>query len=859
MGELGAKVEGSRERNVDPLNSAPRHGRGFDLSVSRPSPRAKARANLRLLPLFLFWLISGVSVRWAGAEQPPDARALLEQLNQVSIDPGEIYVLRDAKITRDKVNLYFSRGFIGFFTKAGGEITGAAFTGEGEVLLIPPDPVEKRNLARFTQSPILEEQFTSVYMRFTDQTAKDLRALARKPDPEDLEQPVGFLEEWNPILSRLNPDYSVRVLQDLLGDRSLPYFLAQVHGANLGIFAVSVDERSLEAVDVAAARRSHGRLFGDSWCSFRSRSSDARAAELIVGAVRVLNYKIDTQINADNSLEGRAELEVESHSSQDRVLAFELSRLLKVSEVMDEKGQSLAVFQNPSLEESAASARGNDWVVVVLPSPHPAGEKYGLKFNYQGNVITDVGNRVLYVGARGSWYPNRGLGDRATFDLRFHWPARLTLVATGKCVEESSSSTTKYSRWLSDGPFPVAGFNLGAYESRVRRVGNRTIEVYATREAEALLEKRHAASAAGESVLPARVGQRDLRTALIPRVVSPLSPSALLDQVAEQGAGAVEYFERLFGPFPYPRLAISQMPGSLGQGWPELIYLPTLSFLTGAQRSEFSFGGNRGELANEIMIAHEIAHQWWGNQLGWKTYHDQWISEGLASYAAALYLSQEKGGEQKFRELLRGYKRDLLSKTKEGETVESGGPIWLGGRLSNSLNPDGFTTIVYKKASWILHMLRMLMRDPVTGSDEPFFRMLRDFVEAYRGSDPSTEDFIRHAEKYVTRSPAPALNGRLDWFFSEWVYGTGIPTYKLEASARRLASGKFAVQGTIEQSQVPAEFEMVVPIVAIYGKEHKERLGKVFVTGAGARFRFTSALKPQRVAIDEDNLLAVIR
>jgi aminopeptidase N len=329
--------------------------------------------------------------------------------------------------------------------------------------------------------------------------------------------------------------------------------------------------------------------------------------------------------------------------------------------------------------------------------------------------------------------------------------------------------------------------------------------------------------------------------------------------VAENAAHAVQYFQTLFGPFPYPRLALSQIPGNFGQGWPELIYLPTLSFLSTTERSELGGGGKVGELSEQSFVAHEVAHQWWGNQLGWKTYHDQWLSEGLASYAAALYLARGKDGERKLHDLLRSYKQDLMSKTKEGNTVESGGAIWLGQRLSNSLNPQGYHNIVYHKACWVLHMLRTLMADPKTGSDERFFRMLRDFVTAQSNGDPSTEDFVRHAEKYMPQGIDLEHNKQLDWFFNEWVYGTGIPNYKLKTVTRPLDSKKYIIEGTIEQSEVPAEFEMPVPVVAVYGRERKASLGRVIVGETGGHFRFTVAAKPSRVTVDEDAVLAVVR
>jgi len=337
----------------------------------------------------------------------------------------------------------------------------------------------------------------------------------------------------------------------------------------------------------------------------------------------------------------------------------------------------------------------------------------------------------------------------------------------------------------------------------------------------------------------------------------PLTPSALLGNVAEIASQAVQYYSSLFGPYPYPRLAISQVPGSSGQGWPELVYLPTLSFLPKTERTEL--GSSKGDMLGPGMIAHEIAHQWWGNLVGWQTYHDQWLSEGLATYAAALFVAQSKDGGRQFRDLLRIYKSDLMAKTREGSTVESGGPIWLGQRLSSSRDPQGYSNIVYKKACWVLHMLRGLMTDPKTDSDARFFRMLRDFVTHYQGQEVSTENFIHFAEKYMTPASDLENNHKLDWFFDEWVYDTGIPAYTLKTEVRSLASGQCVVQGTITQSDVSKDFEMPVRVVAFYARGKRVTLGQVVVGESEAHFKFTAPQKPLRVAIDEENLLAVVR
>ena len=804
------------------------------------------------------------------AQPVPDPRELVRQLNNATIDPSQVYALRDAQITRDRIRIYFNRGFVGLLKQTMGETNGAVFAGNGEVLLTPPTAMEKLSLAQFTQAPILEERFTMAYLRFTDATAKELLAQSRPPDPESIEQPTGFVERWDPVVLRLNPYSSLRVLQDLTGDRTRAYFHAQVRGSNLGVFQIIMDERLPEAVRVAANRLRDGTTYTDTWCSFPSRTFTSRGKPRESDAAVADAYKIRTQINSDNSLEGHADVELESRSAADRLLVFELSRRLRVSEVKDETGNSLAVFQDVQGEDSGARARGNDQILVFLPSARPVGQKYRLSFSYQGNVIENVGNGVLYVGAHGSWYPNFSFYSSAAYDLTFRYPDRLTLVASGRRAEESASDGWRQSHWVSDAPLPVVGFNLGVYNSRGRRAGTTAVEVYATREVEAELEKRHAAAQPPTDLIMRPSGAEGRPAiSIVPRGVTPLDPTASLGEVANRAAHAVSYFETLFGPFPYARLAISQIPGSFGQGWPELVYLPTLQFLSPEERREVGLGGRSANQQDQLQLAHEIAHQWWGNQIGWKTYHDQWLSEGFATYASALCLLTEKDGDRKFHELLEEYKRDLLSRNPEGHTIESGGPIWLGERLSTSLNPEGYDAIIYKKACWVLHMLRCLMKQPAAteasgrhgGADasEKFFDMLRAFVAAYKGQAPSTEDFIHFAEKYM--SPASNLDHdrKLDWFFNQWVYNTGIPTYSLHASVKSLGPNKFVVQGSIEQVEAPADFEMLVPVVAMSGKDGKATLGRVAVGGSTGPFRFTVATKPSRVEIDEDEILALVR
>ena len=185
----------------------------------------------RVFALPAWWLLAcSLHPFPCAAQQPVEPLDLLKQLDSVALDPTQIYAIRDAHISRARMDLYLNRGFIAFMTPVQGEVTGAVFWGEGEVLMIPPNRAEKRNLARFTHAPILEEKIESAYMRFTDHTAQELLAASHRPDPDDPEQPGPVVEQWGAASQALNVETSVRILTDLLGDRNHPYFYARVKG-----------------------------------------------------------------------------------------------------------------------------------------------------------------------------------------------------------------------------------------------------------------------------------------------------------------------------------------------------------------------------------------------------------------------------------------------------------------------------------------------------------------------------------------------------------------------------------------------------------------------------------------------------
>jgi hypothetical protein len=161
-----------------------------------------------------------------------------------------------------------------------------------------------------------------------------------------------------------------------------------------------------------------------------------------------------------------------------------------------------------------------------------------------------------------------------------------------------------------------------------------------------------------------------------------------------------------------------------------------------------------------FFIAHELAHQWWGQAIGGKNYHEQWISEGFAQYFAALYAERERGPEQ-FASILRQMRRWAVEMSPQG-------PVYLGYRLGHIKDdPRVFRALVYNKGAMVLHMLRRLM------GDEAFYAGLRDFYATWRYNKAGTDDFRVAMEKAGGRP--------LERFFDRWIYGASIPVVRFSS------------------------------------------------------------------------------
>ncbi len=781
---------------------------------------------------------------------PTEPRALYQALNALRPDPYRVYNVKSLTLRRDVINFTFEDGKLAFLQSLGGRITGLVFAGRGHAIAIPHDPGERRSLAQFTGVPILDQSFSRAYLRFDDGTPEEIAgALARAGDTATTD--TNFAENRDPIFANTNPWHSLRIMEDWLSTAPRPYFYAGILTDAEGMVDLVVDQRRDEQVLFGQPRRMPGGAMAyDIWASFRTLDSPQTPADAFVP----VDYTINTKIADDLSLDGTTFMDVKALRGGDRVVPLELSRRLAVENVKDGNGTPLVYFQNEDLSKRQIQRRGNDTVLVVLPAPVQEGQELRLEISYHGSVISDAGNGVEYVGEHETWYAHpAGLGDFASFSLSFHWPKRFTLVATGKEVESHDDGDFESGRWVSDVPFAVAGFNLGEYQSEIANASQPRIELYANHEIEsailAHLQQEHPV------LIPSRPELGPFRTGQLDSVPStpPPDPAAILKNLGGQILDAIHFYENLNGPFPFGSLKVSQIPGTVGQGWPGLVYLSTFAFLPAQADQHAGIPEQSQEMAREIMPFHEVAHQWWGNVTAAATYRDVWIQEGMANYLAMLYADTRKPPARRLNTWLERYRAALVAKAPQSEeSVETTGPLTLGYRLALSNDPGAYNPVIYGKGAWVMHMIREMLREPATSDpDARFRRLLQSILTHYRFKPLSTADFQRAVEEQMTPSMDLEGDHTMNWFFSEWVKNTGIPEYKIQFEAK-LHRHEFVVTGTLRQTKVDDLFTASVPVYAERSGRKPERLGVVVTTGPETKFRFASRFRPTRLAIDPD-------
>ncbi|MGZ4859181.1 MAG: hypothetical protein ACXV8M_06465, partial [Candidatus Angelobacter sp.] len=483
------------------------------------------------------------------AASPSGAVALYRELLNPSIDAKDVYQVREVSILLEDLHISISDGTMAFVREVNGHITGAMFEGVGEVLLVPPNRAERTSLALFTGSAVLEQRFHSAYLRFfDDKIVTELRAGLRG-HADDAEE---FVTRWQQPALLLARGDALPILQAMTSaPQSAARFLhLRMGGTTAGIIDVFFDSNGSEQISVAQASVVNNVAYYDTWTSFPMRSVREAAGEedpATRASFEMSDYKLRVKVQPPTDLSAEAEFTLTPQRSGLRTVILELSRYLKLTEVRV-NGAPAEFIQNEAISGSDLSRRGDDLIGVVMPAALEKDRPVKLQFKYSGPVMFNAGGDVIYVGARGTWYPNVG-PTFSNFDLTFECPSDWSVVGTGKQVSSTLADGKRTTRFVTSKPIGRAGFNLGKFVSATSTAGAVEIHAYGARNVEQSL--------AGAE---ARVGKKP-------------DPARATQQIADQAANTVQFLSSELDPFPYLNLEITQLPGMLSQSWPGLIYL----------------------------------------------------------------------------------------------------------------------------------------------------------------------------------------------------------------------------------------------------------------------------------------------
>ncbi len=456
----------------------------------------------------------------------------------------------------------------------------------------------------------------------------------------------------------------------------------------------------------------------------------------------VLDYNIDVTVSPERRfINGRARIRIRVRASPLSSLTLRLADTLAITGVASVEYGRLLFLR----------VRDQDSVLVNLPAALDQGAELTLVVTYAGRIepqrVEDESAQFggsfpdapmitpepyFLLSRRSFWYPQNPITDYATATLRITVPEGFGCVASGQ-PRESDEVTLRDLPTLTEGKAyvftasdPLRYFALVV--SRFTRVAETTLE------------------ADSDENVP---GLEGMQIAIDANPRQQRYGRDLIGDVED----ILRFYAALVGDVPYGSATVAlvedELPGGHSPGYfvvlnsvppsPRLVWRDDPAAFTGFP---------------EYFIAHELAHQWWGQAVGWRNYHEQWLSEGFAQYFAALYANETRG-EEAFQNMLRQFRKWALSESEEG-------PVYLGYRLGHiERKPRVFRALVYNKGAAVLHMLRRLV------GDETFFSALRRFYREQKFRKAGTEDLQRAFE---------AESGRpLQRFFDRWIYGAELP------------------------------------------------------------------------------------
>jgi hypothetical protein len=745
-----------------------------------------------------------VATPLAEAQQPAASyRERFDELKSVEPAPGQIAAVTGLVLHRDVAAFSLDSGSLALLAPVGGRTVGAVFHGHGTFHFAPPGGIEQNRLERFLKQRSLDQPFTDLVLYFTDSTLAELtdgRTFgASKLDGaarDAVHQSLEFLIDDDSRTA--DPDF----MADLLNGTSRGYFQAYIKGSGDPL-VFRIDPLLTESVELLGRAKHMGyRGDGEVICQFPAQQEPPQLAlerERVPGP-GVSDYQIESTLDrtgsGDMSFAAKAGMTLVSQVQAGPWIPLTLFSKLEVDSAQWADGSAATVF------------KGDERPLLGIRLDHPiaANDSPSITLWYHGDLIDRFGD-WFFIKSSVDWYPG-GLASRqlARFDLTFHDPSAYLLASVGDRVDSTVSDGVLTTRWVTQHPIRNASFNLGVFKDYVVRA---------------------------DSVPPVDVLWSQIPKAS-PEWQFAIGGHNMKEEVGADVSNSLRFFRSVYGDYPVHHFYATEIPYPHGEAFPGLVHLSAGTFHNTVMNDP---------AFEKFFRAHEVAHQWWGIGVDFATYHDQWLSEGFASFSGLWYLQTVLHDNDKYFDPLDSWRTDILRDRDEAS------PIWLGYRTSTGLDASGYQTEVYEKGAWVVHMLRIMMLDLRTMNEDRFTGMMRDFYSSYAGRRASTADFQHVVERHV--------GVPLDWFFKQWVYGPAIPSYRYSYRVEPAEGGRFQVTMEIDQTGVPDDFRVYLPVSIDLGGG---RIARVRVKVAGPHTETTLPLlpgKPKSIKVNDlDGVLA---
>ena len=768
----------------------------------------------------------------------------IDHLRHLSLTPTKHYAADNLVVRGEDLSLTLTGSVFVAETEIG--VTALVLLGDGIMRFTPQPEAERGQVRIFSGDETLEMRFEAAFIRVHPTVFRSRVStgalVERAVDSDTLREAREVFDEF--IGRSFTVDLSD--VSDRLWSLSPPVgsFLAEVSTRRYGTLTYSQSAQQPE--DISLYKRETNEIIA-LYPSARKRATQGLYfAEDEAVPIDVLHYDITASFEplgvSRRSIQARPELlgcrivgttrlALRVKGLPIRAFSLRLADELEVTSVTSRELGPLLFFR----------LSGQNNLVINLPSEIPGGTQFTATVSYAGDLpaqqleenwiasrlfmfdateMYGVGEPRYIYSNRSYWYPQARFTDYATATLELTVPPRWGVVASGTPLDTNP---------------PIAG-SLEDESGRFSFVALQPARYLST-----LISRfEDHTSPARQVRLP-----DDMTRPSVPRADGAAFYDTLaidahgtsrgikeVETIIDQTADIASFYAALLGDVPYPTLTValtdSRLPGGHSPAYFAVMNheLPRQPGIMVSWRTDpVSFSSYPS-----FFLAHEIAHQWWGQAVGWKNYHEQWLSEGLAQYFAALY-AERHGDPEVFGDILRQMRRWAMRHSDEG-------PIYLGYRLGHlDREPRIFRALVYNKAAMVLHMLRGLI------GDDAFFAGLRRFYHQWRFRKAGT-DALQLAFEIEAGRP-------LSRFFDRWIHDAELPELKFSSHTETTARGEEVVLRFEQLTERLFDLPVIVDLTYRSGEEDRvvvpvvDRVTEVRVPARG---------RVRRVRVDRDEV-----